>query len=169
MNLDYKYLLPEQFDDSSRVWVYQSSRLFTISEALEIESLLKTFCMEWKSHGNDVLAYGNLFFGQFIILMADETQAGVSGCSTDASVRFIKDLETRFHVDLFNRTNLAFVIREKVQVLPLAQLKYAIEQHFIDEETLYFNNTILTKKDLLNNWIIPVQESWLAPRIKQNA
>jgi len=31
-----------------------------------------------------------LFFGQFIILMADERVSGISGCSTDSSVRLIK-------------------------------------------------------------------------------
>ena len=92
MNLEYRHLLPGDFNDDSRVWVYQSSRLFTLSEALDIESLLAQFAAEWRSHGADVKAYANLFFGQFVVLMADETQAGVSGCSTDSSVRFIKSI-----------------------------------------------------------------------------
>jgi hypothetical protein len=52
---------------------------------------------------------GYLFFGQFIILMADEKATGVSGCSTDSSVRLIKDIEQRFGVNMFDRTTLAFV------------------------------------------------------------
>lgn len=87
-----------------------------MSEALEIETLLEEFTAEWTSHGADVKAYGNLFFGQFVVLMADETQAGVSGCSTDSSVRFIKGLGERFRVDFFNRTSLAFVVKDKIQV-----------------------------------------------------
>lgn len=168
MNLEYKNLLPDNFAAQSKVWVYQSSRLFTLSEALDIEALLNKFSAEWRSHGAEVEAYCNLFFGQFIVLMADETQAGVSGCSTDSSVRFVKDLGQKFNVDFFNRTNLAFFIKDKIQLLPLNQLQYAFDNGFINGDTLYFNNLVQTKQELENNWIIPVKESWLARRLQFN-
>src|SRR5918993_286272 len=138
MNLEYKHLLPQEFSSQSRVWIYQSSRMFMLSEALEIEELLNKFSSEWRSHGAEVDAYANLFFGQFIILMADERKAGVSGCSTDASVRFIKELGEKFQVDFFNRTNLAFLVKDKIQLLPLNQIDYALNNHFIDKDSLYF-------------------------------
>ena len=165
MNLEYKHLLPDNFSPESKVWVYQSSRLFTLHEALEIESLLNKFSSEWRSHGEEVYAYCNLFFGRFVILMADESHAGVSGCSTDSSVRFIKDLGQKFNVDFFNRTNLAFVINNKIQILPMNQLHYALDNYFINPDTLYFNNLVPTKEELENNWIIPVKNSWIAGKL----
>ncbi len=169
MNLEYKKFLPSGFSPDSRVWIYQSSRLFTITEALEMEGLLHKFSEEWLSHGAEVNAYCNLLFGQFVILMADETQVGVSGCSTDSSVRFIKELGQKFGVDFFDRTSLAFYIKDKIQMLPMSQLPYALEHGFINEETLYFNNLVQTKKELENNWIIPVKNSWLAGRLQPRA
>ena len=166
MNYEYKYLLPGSFSGESRVWVYQGSRMLTLSEALEAEELINNFCREWTSHGAEVEAYGNMFFGQFLVLMADETRAGVSGCSTDNSVRFVKELEKKFNIDFFNRSNLAFVIKDKVELLPLNQLSYAYENNFITGDTLYFNNTVLNKEQLENNWIIPVKQSWLINRLK---
>jgi hypothetical protein len=165
MNLEYKYLLPDHFSASSRVWVYQSNRLFSLSEAFEIEDLIGQFTAEWKSHGADVEAYGNLFFGQFVVLIADETKAGVSGCSTDSSVRFMKSLGEKYSVDFFNRTNLAFVVKEKIQVLPMNQLSYAAQNNFITGDTLYFNNLVQTKKELEESWMIPVKDSWLAKKL----
>ena len=167
MNLEYKHLLENNFHSDSRVWVYQSSRLFALSEALEIELMLKNFAAEWKSHGVPVKGAGYLFFGQFIILMADETATGVSGCSTDSSVRLIKNIEQSFGVNMFDRLNLAFVINDKVQLLPMTQLQYAYDNQFINADTLYFNNTVLSKADLEKNWIIAVKNSWLANRIPQ--
>jgi hypothetical protein len=145
--------------------VYQSSRMFTLSEALEIEALLNKFSSEWRSHGQEVYAYCNLFFGRFVVLMADESHATVGGCSTDASVRFIKELGQRFNVDFFNRTNLAFVINEKVEALPMNQLQYALANYFINPETLYFNNLVATKEQLENQWIVPVKDSWIASKL----
>jgi hypothetical protein len=164
MNLQFQKLIPEDFNDNSRVWIYQCNRLFTLSEALEIEELLENFTNSWLSHGAKVTGYANLFFGQFIILMADESATGVSGCSTDSSVRLIKNIEQDYNVNLFNRQMLALVVKERIQLLPMEQLNYAIENEFINADTLYFNNTVQTKQELLTNWIIPVRESWLAKR-----
>ena len=164
MNLEYRNLLDEQFDPHSRVWIYQSNRLFSLPEALEIEATLNNFTSNWLSHGSSVKGEAHLFFGQFIVLLADETATSVGGCSTDSSVHLVKAIEQQFSVNLFDRTTLAFVAKEKVQLLPLSQLPYAIENGFITGDTLYFNNTVQTKKELETRWIIPVKESWLAKR-----
>jgi hypothetical protein len=164
MNLEYKSLLDNNFHPKSRVWVYQSSRIFTFGEALEIEDLLQEFTDKWQSHGTPVKGAAYLFFGRFIILIADETATGVSGCSTDSSVRLIKIVENRFNVNMFDRTTLAFVIKDKVQLLPLSQVSYAFDNGFLNADTWYFNNLVETKEDLENNWIIPIKQSWLRKR-----
>jgi hypothetical protein len=158
---NYKDLLPEDFVDNSRVWIYQSNRLLTLSEALRLEEYLQQFVDDWKSHGHKVKGFGTLFFGQFIILMADETASGVSGCSTDSSVRFIQNMETAFGIQLLDRQLLAFWHKDKVQTLPLSQIPYALEHHFIHPDTLYFNNLADTKLKLLNQWLLPLKDSWL--------
>lgn len=165
MDFTYKHLLDGNFHSDSRVWIYQSNRLFTINEALEIEESLSEFILKWNSHGTPVKGEAHLFFGQFIALIADETATGVSGCSTDSSVRLIKDLEKGFNVTMFDRASLAFIVKEKLQLLPLSQLQYAVDNGFVDPETLYFNNLVQTKTELENNWIIPIKDSWLMKKI----
>ena len=165
MDLDFTEHIPEDFNDNSRVWIYQGSRLFFISEALEMEDMLNAFAANWKSHGTPVKGFANLFFGQFIVLMADESATGVSGCSTDSSVHLIKSIEEKYKVQMFDRQNLAFIVKDKIQLLPLNQLEYAVENNFINADTLYFNNTVLSKKEMVEKWIIPVKDSWLAKRI----
>ncbi len=165
MNFEYKHLLNDDFDLASRVWVYQSSRVFTMSEALQVEEMIDQFSHNWHSHGVQVKAAAHLFFGQFVVLMADETATGVSGCSTDSSVRLIKEIEKVFGVNMFDRLALAFIVKDKVQILPMPQLKYAVEQGFITADTWFFNNVVLTKEELENNWIIPAKDSWLAKKI----
>lgn len=165
MNIHFQDMIPEDFNKNSRVWVYQSNRAFTITEAVQIEELLESFCKEWNSHGSEVKSYANLFFGHFIILMADETKTKVGGCSTDSSLRFIKKIESDYNVKLLNRQMLAFIVKESIRLIPLSKVNVSIESEIINPDTLYFNNTILTKQELLNNWIIPVKDSWLAQRI----
>lgn len=164
MNAHHTDLLPADFAADSRVWIYQSPRLFFLSEALVIEEMLENFVRDWKSHGTPVKGYANLFYGQFIVLMADETATGVSGCSTDSSVRLIKEIEHRMGISLFDRLMLAFRIDDKVQMVPLSQVPYALGNGFIGPDTLYFNNTAATKAELESGWLIPLKDSWLAAR-----
>ena len=165
MNFSLEAHIPSDFNDHARVWIFQSSRLFTMSEAFEIESILNDHCSGWKSHGHAVKGYANLFFGQFIIVMADETEATVGGCSTDSLFRIIKQIEALCKVNLFDRQMLAFLVKDKIQLLPLAQFKYAVSNNHISPDTIYFNNTVGTKKELMQNWMIPMRESWLATRV----
>jgi len=165
MNIAYKDLIPDNFHPQSRVWVYQSSRVFFIDEALAIEERLQQFLAQWKSHGAPVKGYANIFYGQFIVFMADESQTTVGGCSTDSSVAVIKAIEETYKVQMFNRQNLAFFIDEKVQLLPMHQLKYGFDNGFITAETLYFNNLVQTKAELIDKWMIPVKNSWLADKL----
>src|SRR5580693_7666070 len=133
MNISHPELLPADFAGNSRVWIYQSHRLFTPPEALQIEQLLESFVIDWKSHGTPVKGWASLFYDQFIVLMADETASGVSGCSTDSSVRLIKQIETDRHVQLFDRLSLAFFVDGKVELVLMAQLAQALEKGLINE------------------------------------
>ena len=164
MNFNISEYLPEDFAPNSRVWIYQSDRIFFMQEALEMETMLQQFVTDWKSHGTPVKGYANLFFGRFIILMADENATGVSGCSTDSSVRLIKEIEKKFSVSLFDRQMLTFYIKDKVEILPLSQLNYALENKFVTADTLYFDNTVLTKEALENRWITAASNTWLSQK-----
>jgi hypothetical protein len=166
MNLPYQQLIPEDFNADSRVWVYQCNRLFMLGEALEIEDILNDFLGKWNSHSTPVKGYANLFYGQFLVFMADESATTVGGCSTDSSVRVVKEIEARFNVSMFDRQLLAFMINDKIQMLPLGQLHYALENGFIKPDTLYFNNLVRNKSELLNNWLVPVKDSWLKTKLQ---
>lgn len=161
----YTDLLPADFNANSRVWIYQSERAFTETETNQINETLVEFTTQWTSHGAKIKGFGKVFFNQFIVLMADETASQVSGCSTDSSVRVIKKIEEDFQVSLFNRQLLAFVIDDNIQLIPLSEAKNAYETNTIHADTLYFNNTILHKKEFEENWVIPLKNSWLQKRL----
>jgi hypothetical protein len=163
--VDLPTILPKHFDPQSRVWVYQANRTFTMGEIFEVEPLLENFVDGWKSHGAKVKGYATVLYGQFVVIMADETATTVGGCSTDSSVHVIKAIEELTGVQMFNRTLLAFYMKDKVQTIPQAQVNYAIENGLLTMETLYFNNLVNTKSTLETEWLLPISKSWLAKTI----
>jgi hypothetical protein len=77
----------------------------------------------------------------------------------------MKTIEQDLGIELFNRQNLAFVGNENIRQIALSQLHNAFDNDLISADTLYFNNTVQTKKELEQNWIIPIKDSWLAKRL----
>jgi hypothetical protein len=75
-------------------------------------------------------------------------------------------MEQLYKVDMFNRQNLAFITKDKIQLLPMNQLQYALDNQFITADTIYINNLVQTKEELENNWLIALKDSWLAKKLK---
>lgn len=163
---ELKELLPEEFSENARVWIYQSSRAFIEKEELEINEQLHQFYAHWQSHGIPVKGWAKLLFKQFIVFIADETDVQVSGCSTDSSVRIVKSIERQYSVNMFDRMMLTFLVDGKAQMLPYNQVQYALDKGYINKDTFLFNNVAGTKKELLNNWLVPLKETWLADRVQ---
>ena len=164
MTVDLKTILPENFHPSSKTWIYQSNRTFTLPELFQAEEILEAFTDNWKSHGAAVKGFATILYGQFIVIMADESQTGVGGCSTDSSVHVIKQIELMNSVQMFNRELLAFWVKEKVQTIPLTQVGYALENGILAKDTLYFNNLVANKAAMEKDWLQPISESWLATK-----
>jgi hypothetical protein len=164
MTVELKTILPENFNPLSKTWIYQSNRTFTLPELFQAEEILEAFTDNWKSHGAAVKGFATILYGQFIVIMADESQTGVGGCSTDSSVHVIKQIEVMNNVQMFNRELLAFWVKEKVQTIPLAQVGYALENGILAKDTLYFNNLVANKAAMEKDWLQPISESWLAKK-----
>lgn len=161
-----KDLIPADFPDNSRVWVYQSSRPFSEQQALEVKEQLKQFYLQWMVHGKEVKGWAGLLFNRFIVLMADESTNEVSGCSIDSSVRVLKSIERQYEAKLFDRLSITFLINDKPEALPMNQVQYALDKGYISVDSLLFNNLVDTKKELLDNWLQPLSQSWLSNRLK---
>jgi hypothetical protein len=158
-------MIPTDFATDSKVWVYQSSRPFVEKEQKEIQEQLEQFYMQWQAHGASVKGWAKLLFGRFVVLMADETDVNVSGCSIDSSVRILKSIEKQYEVQLFDRLSITFLVKDKAEVLPFNQLQYAIDKGYINGNTLVFNNIVTTKKALLEQWLQPLKDSWMANKV----
>ncbi len=156
--------LPEHFSPESRIWMYQSSRELSSIETIHIKAKLEDYTSEWKAHGKAVKGFATVIFKRFILIMADESQHQVSGCSIDGSVRLLKALETELDIRLFDRHVLCFSDDkgENIHHLEMTEIETALQTKRISSETLYFNNTVQSKQEFEAKWIIPIKESWLS-------
>ena len=156
------YIPFHQLPPHARVWIYQASRPLTNAEVEELNPVLTQFVTEWTSHGQKLLASAQIFHNQFLIIANDEDINSPSGCSIDASVHFVKQLEERLGVSFFDRTQLAFLSNDEIKVVPLKAVKEEVQAGNITPNTLYFDNTASTAKQIKESWPKPAQQSWLS-------
>jgi hypothetical protein len=147
--------------DNSRVWVYQSSRPFSDQEKDELNKRLRAFAAEWVSHNKQLSADASILHDRFIILMVDEHRAGASGCSIDSSVKFLKQLEQTFHIELFNRLLFSFIdTNNQIQTVDRTAFSSLYTNGIINDETKVFDTLVDTKKKLSEQFILPLSQSW---------
>lgn len=156
------YVPFDTLPDHSRIWIYQSNRKLTAQEKEQATAALKDFCEGWTAHQQTLKTSFSIEHDQFIILAADEDYHQPSGCSIDTSTRALKDLQNRLGLDLFDRSQVAFLVDGVVVTHPLARLKGVFGAGELAANTLTFDNLVPSRGELLRRWKTPVEKSWLA-------
>jgi hypothetical protein len=145
---------------NSRIWIYQADREFTRVEVDLLQENAIAFIEEWTRHGAALKGSFALKYNRFLILAVDESFANASGCSIDASVRFVKQMETLFSIDLMNKLNVTYKEGQTIRLVNLSAFQEFAKVQKITSETIVFNNMVQTKGDLESLWEVPAQQSW---------
>lgn len=146
--------------ETSRVWIYQANRTFTEIEIEEIKSKLDVFIENWTAHGSDLQSGYEIKYKRFIIIALNQNLNAATGCSIDASVRFIQQLEKVYNVDLMDKMNVSYKQGEFIAYKPLNEFKQMAKQRAVSKNTIVFNNLVANKAEYLENWEVPASESW---------
>ena len=149
-----------QFSENSRVWVYQSDRKLSDGEVLQLQIAIDNFTTGWTAHNNQLKAKGEIRYNRFLVLIVDESQAGASGCSIDKSVHFMKQIESQFKINLFDRFNLAYRDGSEVLSKPRHDFEELLKQGSINTNTIVFNNMVQNLDELETKWEVPFKDSW---------
>lgn len=144
-----------------RVWVYQADRFLTDVEVSSIELELASFVESWTAHGSALSALANVIDNLFIVIQVDERQAGVTGCSIDKSVNFLKSLSSKYNVDFFDRMKISYVDSDdKLNLVDRKIFEDLLKEGAVGPETIVFNNLVQNSAELASNWRIPFKDSW---------
>ncbi len=154
------YVPFEEMPDHSRIWIYQSNRKFSDEEVQVIEQKLQEFTEQWVAHSTPLQTSFTVRYNRFIVLVVDQEVHAASGCSIDASVRVIQDLEKQFEVDLMDKMNVTFRTGEFIAYKDLADFKKMAKSKAVSAETIVFNNLVNDLGEFKDFWEVPAAESW---------
>jgi len=149
-------ILPEE----SRVWIYQANRSFSEDELQEIQSKLDIFIENWTAHGSDLQAGYTIKYKRFIVLGLNQNLKSATGCSIDASVHFIQQLEKDYKVDLMDKMNVSYKQGDYVAYKTLTDFRKMAKDKAVSKNTIVFNNLVNNIAEFNENWEVPASESW---------
>ena len=154
--------LPEE----SRVWIYQANRSFSEDELQDIQSKLNVFIENWTAHGSDLQGGYTIKYKRFIVLGLNQDLNKATGCSIDASVHFIQQLEKDYNVDLMDKMNVSYKQGDFVAYKTLTDFRKMAKDKAVSKKTIVFNNLVNNIAEFNENWEVPASESWHARFIK---
>lgn len=154
------YVPFDTLPEDSRIWIYQSNRKFSDEEIAEIEKELQTFVENWAAHGSGLEASYQLKYNRFIILAINQETQAATGCSIDASVHFIQQVEKKYDVDLLDKMNVTFRNGEHIAHKTLMDFKKMAKEKAVTGNTIVFNNLVNTVGEWNEFWEVPANESW---------
>ncbi len=154
------YVPFENLPLESKIWIYQSNRKFSDEEFTEIEVALQFFLDNWSAHGTGLESSYQLKYNRFIIIAVNQEVQNATGCSIDASVQFIQNLEKKYSVDLLDKMNVTFKLGEHIAHKSLLDFKKMAKDKAVTENTIVFNNLVNSIEEWNDNWEVPAGESW---------
>jgi len=152
--------------DESKVWIYQANRSFSDKEIEEIKMRLNEFIQNWTAHGGDLESGYCIKYKRFIVIGLNQSLNHATGCSIDASVHFIQQLEQDFSVDLLDKMNVSYKQGEFIAYKTLTDFRKMAQEKAVSKNTIVFNNLVNNIAEFKENWEVPASESWHSRFVK---
>lgn len=147
---------------NERIWIYTLSKELSNEQLVDFKNRCQDFVNGWTAHDVSLDASFELYQNRLLIFKVNEDKYNASGCSIDKQLRFVKELEQTFVVELLNRLLVAYENNHQVEVVKASQIKDLLAANSITSNTLVFDNTITESSQLTSKWKQPLQATWLA-------
>lgn len=144
----------------SRIWIYQSNRKLSDAEVDEISDATISFLNEWSAHGQSLEASFTIKYNRFLIIAVNQEVQAATGCSIDASVKFIQDIESKYDIVLLDKMNVTYKQGEHIAHKTLIDFKKMAKEKAVTGNTIVFNNLVNTIEEWEDFWEVPASESW---------
>ena len=145
-----------------RIWIYTFSKELDTTQLTDMNQRCQYFVVHWTAHDVNLDASYEMHKQRLLIFKVNEANYNASGCSIDKQVRFVKELEQLYAIELLNRLLVAYEHGDEVKVVKQSQIADLLASGTINEQTIIYNNTITNSTELDTNWKVPLQQTWLS-------
>ena len=151
----------EALPDQARAWVFAADRALTAPEADRVLESVDRFLDGWKAHGSPLTSGRDFRYGRFLIVAVDERSAPPSGCSIDALVHSLEELEGELGLSLLDNNPVWYRRGEELRRVDRATFRALARAGEVSPDTVVFDNTLTRLEQLRNGgWERAARDSW---------
>jgi hypothetical protein len=149
--------------DDARLWIFAADRTLTADESHALLEGVDGFLAQWKAHGHPLTVAREWKYDRFLLVGVDEVSAGASGCSIDAMVRTLTQLEEDLQVHMLDHGPVLFRQDDGIARLPRPAFAELARSGAVSGDTVVFNNTVTRVGELREGrWESRAADSWHA-------
>lgn len=150
--------------DDARLWVFGAGRALSPSEEETLLAAVDAFLTEWKAHGHPLSAAREWRDGRFLMVAVDERVEPPSGCSIDALVRILQEVEKALDVEILGSAPIWYRDPEAddaIRRVSRPEFRELAGAGKIDAGTIVFDPSITRLGELrAGRWERPAGRSW---------
>jgi hypothetical protein len=147
----------------ARLWVFAADRPLAGETRERLLESVDAFLSQWSAHGHPLTVARELRYDRFLLVGVDEASAGASGCSIDAMLRTLGELERALAVQLLDHGPVLFRRGDAIERLPRPDFAALARRGGVSPDTVVFDNTVTRVAELREGrWETPARASWHA-------
>lgn len=151
----------EHLPETARLWIFAAERALAQPEAEQLLGEVDAFLDQWAAHGVPLTAAREWRDDRFLLVGVDEEAAGVSGCSIDALVRRMKELERTLRVALVDHGPVLYRDNGSIRRVSRERFAELASAGSVGPETVVYNNTLTKVGELrTGRWEVAAKDSW---------
>jgi hypothetical protein len=153
----------DQLPPDARLWIFPASRPLSGEERRRVLAEADAFIDQWTAHGVPLAAGRDIRHDQFVLVGVNESAAGVSGCSIDAMVRRMAQLQAALGVELIENGPVLYRNGEKIERVPRERFAELASRGEVSLDTVVFDNTVAEVGAIAGGrWEVRAADAWHA-------
>lgn len=152
--------------DSARLWTFGVSRPLSREEEARLLKEVDDFLQVWQAHGKALAAARDWRHDRFLLVAVDERVTPPSGCSIDALVRRLTELERELELEIVGGAPVWYReggVDGPVRRVSRKEFKQAATAGTVTPETVVFDPALTRLGDLrAGRWERSAGEGWHA-------
>jgi hypothetical protein len=153
----------EELPPDARLWIFPASRPLSGEDRRRVLAEADAFIDQWTAHGVPLAAGRDIRHDQFVLVGVNERAAGVSGCSIDALVRRMGQLQAALGVELIENGPVLYRKEGKIARVPRERFAELASKGEVSLDTVVFDNTVTEVGAIAGgHWEVRAADAWHA-------
>lgn len=151
----------DDLPDSARIWTFGVQRDLAPDEEVRLLAAVDGFLDGWKTHGTPLRGGRSWRYGRLLLVGVDEAAAPPSGCSIDALVHALQELEVELDTRIVDNSMVWYRAGEGVRCDSRGGFRRRVEAGEVTPDTTVFDTTVIRLGDLRRGeWEARAAERW---------